>query len=307
MRITFLGTPAFALPSLDMLLKSGHELQIFTQPDKPSGRHNTLTPSPVKLFAIEHGIPVHQPEHIKSKAGMIALKQVAPDLMVTVAFGQMLSAENLAVPRFGCINVHASLLPTYRGAAPVHWAIIHGETETGITTMFTEIGMDSGDMLLQDRLTIDPEETSDELSARLSHLGAGTLSRTLTALQQGTLLRIPQDDTKASVCPLLRKEHGRLDFTQSARDVHNRVRGTNSWPGAYALLDGKPLKIWRTRQLDRPLHYSAGLCFSNDANNLLVACGTGAIEVLELQSPGGKRISGISYLRGHPLNGKVLT
>ena len=307
MRIAFLGTPEFALPSLRMLIDAGHTLAVFTQPDRPVGRHQAAVPPPVKELAHQYGLPVFQPERIKSEAGLSALKSFAPDLMVTAAFGQLLSQENLAVPPRGCINVHASLLPRYRGAAPVHWALIRGETQTGVTTMQTDIGMDTGDILLQNAVTIEPDETAGELSARLSALGASTLERTLCALQNGTLRRTPQDGAEASTCPMLKKEHGRLDFSESAQELHNRVRGTNPWPGAFALLDGKPIKIWRTRLADAKSEGPAGRCFGDAKAGLFLACHEGTLEVLELQSPGSKRLDGKSFLRGTPLSGKVLT
>ena len=201
MRIAFLGTPEFALPSLEMLRTSGHTLAVFTQPDRPVGRHATLTPPPTKAYALKHNIPVFQFEKIRLPEGVAALKDFAPDLMVTAAFGQLLSAENLAIPRLGCINVHGSLLPKYRGAAPIQWAIIDGETETGITTMMTAIGMDTGDILLVDRIAIDPDETAGELFERMAILGAETLRRTIASLEAGTLVRIRRMSRKPQNAP----------------------------------------------------------------------------------------------------------
>ncbi len=307
MRIAFLGTPAFALPSLAMLYETGHSLAVFTQPDRPAGRHGALTPPPVKEFALARDIPVYQPERIKSAEGVSMLRDFAPELMVTAAFGQILSPENLAVPERGCINVHGSLLPKYRGAAPIQWAVIHGERETGVTTMFTDAGMDTGDILLSDRLSIDPDETSGELYERLAQLGAGTLSRTLAELEAGTLVRTPQNPLEATLCPMLNKEHGRIDVSATAENVHNLVRGTNPWPGAYALLDGTPLKIWRTRLTDGRSSASSGALLGDDKCGLQLVCGDGRkLELLELQAPGGKRMDGKSYLRGKPVSGKVL-
>ena len=307
MRIAFLGTPEFALPSLDMLRKSGHTLAVFTQPDRPVGRHATLTPPPTKAYALEHGIPVYQFEKIRLPVGVAALKSFAPDLMVTAAFGQILSAENLAIPKYGCINVHGSLLPKYRGAAPIQWAIINGESETGITTMMTDIGMDTGDILLVDRIAIDPDETAGELFSRMAALGADTLSKTITALEAGTLVRIPQDESQATKCPMLKKEHGKLDFSQSAVSVHNRVRGTNPWPGAYALLGEEPLKIHRTRRSDLPIGSEpVGILKGNAKSGLFVRCADGWLEIVELQAIGGKRLSAKDYLAGKALEGKVL-
>ena len=307
MRIAFLGTPEFALPSLDMLQKSGHTLAVFTQPDRPVGRHATLTPPPTKAYALSHGIPVYQFEKIRLPEGVAALSAFEPDLMVTAAFGQLLSAENLAIAKYGCINVHGSLLPKYRGAAPIQWAIIDGETETGITTMMTAIGMDTGDILLVDRLTIDPDETAGELFERMALLGAQTLQKTIAALEAGTLTRIPQDEAQATKCPMLKKEHGKLDFSQTALANHNRVRGTNPWPGAYALLDGEPLKIHQTRLTDAPVgEEPIGLLKGNAKSGLFVRCADHRLEILVLQATGGKSLAPKDYLVGKTLEGKVL-
>ena len=307
MRIAFLGTPEFALPSLDMLYRAGHTLVVFTQPDRPVGRHATLTPPPTKAYALEHGIPVFQFEKIRLPEGVAALKGFAPDLMVTAAFGQILSAENLAIPTYGCINVHGSLLPKYRGAAPIQWAIINGESETGITTMMTDVGMDTGDILLMDKTQILPDETAGELFDRLSLLGAETLRCTLTALEAGSLPRTPQDETQATKCPMLKKEHGKLDFSQTAEQVHNRVRGTNPWPGAYAMLGGDVLKVHKTRRTDRAVGQEpVGLLIGNAKAGLFVRCVDGWLEILELQATGGKKLSAKDYLAGKELEGKIL-
>jgi methionyl-tRNA formyltransferase len=307
MRIAFLGTPEFALPSLEMLWTSGHTLAVFTQPDRPVGRHATLTPPPTKAYALAHDIPVFQFEKIRLPEGVAALKEFAPDLMITAAFGQLLSAENLAIPRLGCINVHGSLLPKYRGAAPIQWAIINGETETGITTMMTAIGMDTGDILLVDKIAIDPDETAGELFERMAVLGAETLRRTISALEAGTLVRIPQDESLATKCPMLKKEHGKLDFSQSAAAVHNRVRGTNPWPGAYAMLGDEVLKIHKTQKTDHVIgEESLGILKGSAKSGLFVRCADGWLEIVELQATGGKRMRAKDYLLGRSLEGKVL-
>ena len=307
MRIAFLGTPEFALPSLDMLRTSGHMLAVFTQPDRPVGRHATLTPPPTKAYAQQHNIPVYQFEKIRLPEGVAALTAFSPDLMVTAAFGQLLSAENLAIPRLGCINVHGSLLPKYRGAAPIQWAIIDGETETGVTTMMTAIGMDTGDILLVDQIAIDPDETAGELFERMAVLGAETLRRTLLALEAGTLVRIPQDESQATKCPMLKKEHGKLDFSQSAASAHNRVRGTNPWPGAYAMLGDEVLKIHKTQKTDQAIGEEPfGILKGSAKSGLFVRSADGWLEIVELQATGGKRMRAKDYLLGRSLEGKVL-
>lgn len=310
MKIAFLGSPEFAIPSLSMLFREGHDLCVFTQPDRPVGRHGNPVPTPVRSFAAEHGIPSFAFEKIRSPEGVAALKAFAPDLMVTAAFGQILSAENLEIPKYGCINVHGSLLPKYRGAAPIQWAVINGEPVTGITTMMTDVGMDTGDILLSRSVEIGPDETAGELYARLAGIGAEVLQETILRLQAGTLERIPQDPEQATKCVMLRKEHGKLDFHESARAVHNRVRGTNPWPGAYAMLDGQMLKIWKTSlpasASPSPGCPEPGTCLEPDRNTLCIQCGDGRVEVLELQAPGGKRMDVPSFLRGRHLEGRVL-
>jgi methionyl-tRNA formyltransferase len=290
-----------------MLYRNGYELAVFTQPDRPAGRHAALTPPPTKVYALERGIPVYQFEKIRLQDGVSALKAYAPDLMVTAAFGQILSGENLSVPKYGCVNVHGSLLPKYRGAAPVQWAIIDGESQTGVTTMMTDIGMDTGDILFADSVDINADETAGELLARLAVLGAGTLHRTIAAIESGTLVCKPQDDAQATKCPILKKEHGKLEFSQSAQAVHNRVRGTNPWPGAYALLDGCAIKIHKTKPSDRQTGLEpVGSLTGNKKDGLFVRCADGWLEILELQSTGGKRLKASDYLLGKSLEGRVL-
>lgn len=308
MRIAFLGTPDFAIPSLKMLIDKGHSICVFTQPDKPKGRHGALIAPPVKSLAIEHGINVYQPIRIKEPEGVAMLREFGPELMVTAAFGQILSEENLSIPEYGCINVHGSLLPKYRGAAPIQWAVINGEIVTGITTMMTDIGLDTGDILKQCELSVQPDETAGELYERMAVAGAELLEKTIDELLDGTLTRIKQNESKATKCGMLKKEDGKLDFALSAQSVHNRVRGTNPWPGAYALLNGEPLKLWRTRiALCSQASNEPGLCAGDEKQGLFIGCGDGgSIEVLEIQAPGGKRMDAKSYLRGKPLAGAIL-
>lgn len=308
MKVAFLGTPEFALPSLRMLIGEGHELAVFTQPDKPQGRHAALTPPPVKILAQEYDIPVYQPVRIRGEEGVCLLREFAPELMVTAAFGQILSEENLSIPRYGCINVHGSLLPKYRGAAPIQWAIIQGEPVTGITTMLTDVGLDTGDILLRRELAILPDETAGELYERMAAMGAATLKETIEQLKNGTLTRTKQDDALATKCAMLKKEDGKLSFSWPAQQVHDCVRGVNPWPGAYALLEDAPLKIWRTRITDMPLPEDAyeGLLLGDAKCGLFVCCKDAPIEIMELQAPGGKKMEARAYLRGKPLDGSVL-
>ena len=307
MKIAFLGTPDFAIPSLKMLIESGHDIAVFTQPDRPVGRHGTPVPPPVKELAVQNGIPVFQFEKIRSEDGVAALKAFSPDLMVTAAFGQLLSQENLDIPKYGCINVHGSLLPKYRGAAPIQWAVINGEKETGVTTMLTELGLDSGDILMQKSTLIDPDETSGELYSRLSFLGADLLKETLAALQQGSLTRTKQDEAESTKCSTLKKENGKIDFHLPSGRIHDLVRGTNPWPCAYAMLDGNPVKIWKTKCscTDNPV-LPVGTCTGNAKQGLFVQCGDGQLEILELQATNGKRMEAKTFLCGKQLDGKIL-
>lgn len=306
MRIAFLGTPEFALPSLSMLIERGDTLAVFTQPDRPVGRKAVLTPPPVKVLAMEHGIPVYQFEKIRSREGLSALESFAPDLMVTAAFGQLLSGKNLAVPRLGTINVHGSLLPKYRGASPIQTAILNGERVTGVTTMMTDIGMDTGDILLKAETPISDTETYGELSTRLSHLGAALLKETIERLENGTLVRIPQDHAEATVCKMLTKQDGMLSFSLSCREVHDRVRGLNPWPVATAMLDGQPLKIWETALSVAPDADAPVGTLSVVQDQLFVRCLDGWLRILSLQAAGKKRMDASAFLRGQNVDGRRL-
>ena len=298
-----MGTPEFAVPSLEALLGAGYEVvAAVTQPDRPVGRKGTLTPPPVKVCAQAHGVPVLQFERIRRREGRQALSVLAPDLFVTAAFGQILSQKVLDIPRLGTINVHASLLPAYRGSAPINWCLLRGEARTGVTTMMTDAGIDTGDMLLREETDILPEETAEELSARLSKIGAETLLRTLRALEAGTLVRTPQDESAASYYPMLDKELGRMDFSRPARELHNQVRGLYPWPGAFAETPSGVLKIWSARAHEEDSGLAPGTVARADAKGgLFVACGKGTLEILELQAPGSKRMNARDYLRGKPM------
>lgn len=305
MRIAFLGTPEFALPSLKALIDRGDTLRVFTQPDRPVGRKAILTPPPVKVLAGQYGIPVFQFEKIRSAQGCEALEDFQPDLMVTAAFGQLLSAKNLAIPRLGTINVHGSLLPKYRGASPIQSAIIAGDAETGVTTMMTDIGMDTGDILLKAATPIEPDETYEELSERLAALGAELLLQTLERLEAGTLSRIPQDPDEATVCHMLTREDGHIDCAKPAKAVHDLVRGTNPWPCAFALLDGQPIKIFETRRAEEAFSDMPGT-LRERGGRLYLICADGALEIVSLQASGKKRMDAGTFLRGCPLDGKTV-
>lgn len=304
-----MGTPEFAVPSLEALIGAGYEVvAAVTQPDRPVGRKKTLTPPPVKVCAQAHGVPVLQFERIRRKEGREALTALQPDLFVTAAFGQILSKAVLDIPRLGTINVHASLLPQYRGSAPINWCIVSGERKAGVTTMMTNEGIDTGDMLLRDEVEIGENENAEELTERLSRLGAQTLLRTLRALEDGTLVRTPQNEAEASYQPMLTREMGEMDWSRSAQQLHDQVRGLYPWPGAYTTMDGGVLKVWVSRVSDMKTDAAPGTVVRADAKEgLFVACGTGVLQIVELQAPGSKRMNARDYLRGKPMQtGTVL-
>jgi methionyl-tRNA formyltransferase len=250
MKLIFMGTPEFAVPSLERLLADGHEVAaVFTQPDKPAGRGKHLHAPPVKTLAIERGITVHQPAKIKTNEEVRAVfESVQPDACVVAAYGKILPEWLLKIPRLGCINVHASLLPYYRGAAPINWAIANGERETGITIMQMDVGMDTGPMFARRALTIGDDEIAPDLAARLARLGAGLLSETLPKIESGEITAEPQNNAEATYAPILKREDGQLDWRWTARDISNRVRAFQPWPGVYTMLRGARLHIWQARE-----------------------------------------------------------
>ena len=300
MRIVFMGTPEFAVPCLNKLLEDGHEVALAVcQPDKSKGRGHQLTPPPVKAFALSKGLPIYQPLTMKSDDTFDTLAAVQPDCIVVVAYGKILPQRVLDLPRFGCINVHASLLPRYRGAAPIQWAVLNGETETGVTTMWMAAGLDTGDMLLRRRREIPPDMTAGELHDALALDGAQVLSDTLRALETGELHPEKQDDSLSCYAPMLSKALSPLDWTKPAAVLHNQVRGLNPWPSAVCSIGGRPLKIHRSRE--------GGACAGQPGTIVkvepfTVACGEGtSLELLEVQAEGAKRMAAADFLRGHPL------
>lgn len=295
----FMGTPDFAVPCLKVLQEKTEIIAVVTQPDRPKGRGHNLQPSPVKVAAIEYSLPVLQPEKIKTEEFTAKLEKMQPDLIVVVAFGQILSQRILDIPRLGCVNVHASLLPRYRGAAPIHWSIINGEKETGVTTMLMDAGLDTGDMLLKDAVKITEEMTTEELHDRLMIMGARLLSDTVDALVEGNIKPEKQDGSISSYAGMLNKETCHVDWSKSAREIHNLVRGLNSWPVAWSLKDGKNFRLWRTRVLEGKTSESAGTVTELRKNSFCVATGDGILEVLEIQPPSKKRMSAGDLARGH--------
>ncbi len=304
MKIVFMGTPDFAVPCLRALVADGNEIVgVFSQPDKPKGRKLTLTPPPVKTAAIENGLKVYQPTTLRDGKALDILKELEPEMIVVAAYGQILPKEIIEFPKYGCINVHASLLPEYRGASPIQTAIIDGRTKTGVTAMYMDVGLDTGDMLMKTEVEIGENETADELHDRLSQAGAELIVKVVHCALEGTLVREKQDDSKSSYAKMLTKDMSVIDFTEKARDVHNRIRGLNSWPGAAAQINGKKVKLHRTlvsKESGEP-----GEVLS--LNPLIVACGEGAIEIIEIQPEGKRKMTAQEFINGlHESNPKNL-
>lgn len=298
-KILFMGTPEFAVPSLQGLLRHGYEVMgVVTQPDRPKGRGKQTAPPPVKTFALKHEIPVFQPERVRSADFLEFCGRLSPDLVVVVAFGQILPKELLEIPRLGCINVHPSLLPKYRGAAPLNWAIIRGETKTGVTIMQMDEGMDTGDMLLKQETQIGPGETFGELHDRLAVMGGQMLIRTIDNIEHGSVRRIPQDHTAATYAPRLRKEDGLIRWDANAREIVCLVRGLSPVPGAFAFLAGRTLRIFQAVALDEPAAAPHGTIFTT-SETLLVAASDAFVCLLDVQLEGKKRMPTGDFLRGY--------
>ena len=305
MRIVFLGTPDFGVPSLEALIREGHEVAaVFTQPDRPKGRGKKLECCPVKVCAMAHDIPVYQPVKIRMES-VEDLKALAPDLCVTAAFGQILSQEILDIPKYGTVNVHSSLLPKYRGSSPINWAIICGETKTGVTTMMTDKGMDTGDILLQKEVDILPAETAGELTDRLAVIGAELLAETLRQIEKGVCPRMAQDHEKMSYYPMLKKEMGLIDWTMSAHEIICRIRGLSPWPGTYTFIAGEMLKVWQGTEEEFDGGAPGDILEADAKKGLLIKAGKNAVRITELQAQGGKRMKATDYLRGHPVTAKA--
>ena len=304
MNIVFMGTPDFAAASLEALLKSDDAVVgVVTQPDRPKGRGQVLTPSPVKLLAQREKIPLLQPLKMKDPEFLQALAAWKPDLIAVTAFGRILPPAVLSLPPRGCINVHGSLLPKYRGAGPIQWAIINGERETGITTMLMDEGMDTGAMLLQEAIPITDDDTAGTLSPRLAELGGRLLVETIARLKAGTLVPKPQDSSQATMAPLLKKEDGAIDWTLPARVLANRVRGLAPWPGAYTSVPGGDRwTIWRAQALPGPATKPPGVVMEVTSEAIHVATGEGVLALLELQPANSRRMAVAQYVAGHPIS-----
>lgn len=300
LRIVFCGTPAFAVPTLRHLIAQP-DFQIagvITQPDRPRGRGHETSISPVKTAALRAGIPVFQPEKIKSEAAHAYFRRVEPDVVVIIAYGQIISAALIAIPRLGWINLHGSLLPKYRGAAPIQWAIANGERHTGLTTIEVDAGLDTGPMLLQHEVNVGPDETAPELAARLAEAGAPLVANTLELLARGGILPTPQDNSQATFAPLLKKEDGRIDWSLPAQDIYNRIRGFEPWPGTYTSFRGRSCRVWGRPAEERPPVAEPGTVWRR-GEEFHVACGETTVLCLNfVQLEGHKRVTAREFANG---------
>lgn len=303
MRLVFMGTPDFAVPSLRTLVEAGHEVAaVFTQPDKPKNRGMKLQPTPVKEYAMTQNIPVYQPEKLRDGTALDLLKKIMPELIVVAAYGRILPKEILELPRLGCVNVHSSLLPKYRGAAPINWAILNGEAESGVTIMHMAEGLDTGDIIAQRSTAITLDDTAATLHDRLAQMGAELLTETVAALADGSASRTAQDDALSCYAPMLSRELSPMDWSRTARQLHDQVRGLIPWPSATAEIDGVRCKVWSTTILEERSEKAPGTIVQADKKALKVVCGDGRLlRIDELQPDGKKRMAATAFLLGHPI------
>ena len=303
-KVVFMGTPEFAVPSLDALLDAGYQVVgVFTQPDRPAGRGKKLTACPVKARALERGCEVFQFEKVKTPEGVAQLKALAPDVIVTAAFGQILTQEILDIPQHGVVNVHASLLPRHRGSAPINWCILQGEKTAGVTTMLTARGIDTGDMLLKAETEIGELETAGELTVRLSEMGGKLLVETLEKYLSGEIKPIPQDEAASTYEPMLDRDMGVIDWTKSANEIACQVRGLNPWPCAVTEYEAGKLKVYLAKAMDQASDAAPGTVIASGAKEgLIVACGEGCLELMEIQAPNAKRMTAKAYLMGKKID-----
>ena len=309
MKIVVMGTPELSAQLLDTMMKNGGEVSLaVTQPDRPKGRGRGVIRTPVHECADRWEIPVFSPARVKNPDAVLRLREEAPDLIVVAAFGQILSKEILELPRYGCVNVHASLLPKYRGAAPIQWAVINGEEKSGVTIMQMDVGLDTGDILLQEEITLDPLETGESLYDKMAKLGGDLLVRALPMIEAGTLTPVKQDDDASCYAPMLKKEMGNIDWNMPAVKIERLVRGLNSWPGAYTFLGGKKLQMWGSSVSDKETNGAAGTVAGTDKKAIYVNCGEGVLALNEVQYEGKKRMSAQAFLLGAKVEpGQMLT
>ncbi len=302
MRIVFMGTPDFSVPTLEALVAAGHDVAgVVTQPDKPKGRGKAVLMTPVKEKALELSIPVYQPVKAREEGFIDILRGINPDVCVVIAFGQILPKAILDIPRYGCVNIHASLLPKYRGAAPLQWVVLNGEKETGITTMMMDVGMDTGDMLEKVTVAMDDKETYGSIHDKLSVLGGELIVSTLAKIEDGTIVRTPQKDEEATYTKKIVKSMGNIDWTMEAAVIERQIRGLNPWPSAYTSWNGKTLKIWDVDVVSTEYPGACGEVVFVDKNSVVVKTGEGALELRSLQLEGKKRMDTDAFLRGYQI------
>lgn len=303
MRIIYMGTPDFAVNALEKIVEAGHEVvACYTQPDKPKGRGKALQPTPVKVRAMEHDIPVYQPAKLRDQENVDVINEYAPDAIVVAAYGQILPESILNIPRYGCINIHASLLPKYRGAAPIERAIIDGEKETGVTTMYMAKGLDTGDMIEQSVVPIEDDDTGESLTDKLAACGAELIISTLEKLENGNAVRTPQDDSKSCYAAMLSKDMGHIDFMQPAEQIERLVRGLQPWPCAFTSINGKNVKIYGAKVVDVPCATVPGQIVNVTKKSFAIACGAGALQITRLQPEGKKPMDTAAFLAGNKLS-----
>ena len=309
MKIVFMGTPDLAAEVLDTMMRNGCEVSLaVTQPDRPKGRGRGVIKTPVHECADKWGIPVFSPVRVKRPEAVARLREEAPDLIVVAAFGQILSKEILELPRFGCVNVHASLLPKYRGAAPIQWAVINGEEKSGVTIMQMDEGLDTGDILLQEEIPLEANETGESLYNKMAKLGGTLLVKALPMIEAGTLTPVKQDDEASTYASMLKKEMGNIDWNMPADKIERLVRGLNSWPGAYTFMNGKMLKIWASAVADKPVQGAPGTVAGTDKKAIYVNCKDSVLALTEVQYEGKKRMATQAFLLGARIDeGQALT
>lgn len=307
MKIVFMGTPEIATGCLQKIIDEKHEvIGVVTQPDKPVGRGKKMGMPPVKELAIKYDIPVYQPVKAREESFVEILRELNPDVIVVVAFGQILPKSILDIPKLGCINVHVSLLPKYRGAAPINWVIINGEEKTGVTTMYMDEGLDTGDMILTSEFDLDDNITAGELHDKMMEIGAETLKETLDLIEQGTAPRIPQNHDEFTYAPMMNKSLGNIDFSKSAKEIHNLVRGVNPWPSAYTSYNGDTMKVWKTKVLDEKSNGTCGKILKVDKEGIRVSTNDNVLLIEEIQMPGKKRVLVSEYIKGNNIETDVV-
>ncbi|GAA0091598.1 methionyl-tRNA formyltransferase [Paraclostridium bifermentans] len=307
MKIVFMGTPEFAVPCLQKIIDEGHEVvAVVTQPDKPKGRGKKLAMPPVKELALKYDIPVYQPLKAREESFVDTLKEMNPELIVVVAFGQILPKSILDIPKYGCVNVHASLLPRYRGAAPLNWVIINGEEKTGVTTMYMDEGLDTGDMILKSEIPLDDEITAGELHDKMMIDGAKVLKETIDLIEKGEAPREKQSNENTCYSPIMNKSLGNIDWNKSAIDIHNLVRGINPWPSAYTTYESQTMKIWKTKVIDKNSDKEPGTIISVDKEGINVSTSEGIVQIKEIQMAGKKRMEVPEYIKGNNINTDII-